>query len=113
MDRNLINSTTCDENIINDNRILLSFKDQETQDLYYPYISIIIPVYNEEKNIKAVLKRIPNHQKYEIIVVDDGSTDNTIKEIQSIKDDRIKLLKHDKNKGYGAAILSGIKKAKG
>ncbi|MGQ4876049.1 MAG: glycosyltransferase family 2 protein [Promethearchaeia archaeon] len=113
MDRNLINSTTCDENIINDNTIPLSFKDQETQEPCKPYISIVIPVYNEEKNIETVLKRIPNHQKYEIIVVDDGSTDKTVKVVQSIKDNRIKLLKHDKNRGYGAAILSGVKVSKG
>jgi len=113
MDRNLIISTTCDENIINDNRIPISFNDQETQEPCKPYISIIIPVYNEEKNIKSVLERIPNHQKYEIIVVDDGSTDKTVKVVQSIKDSRIKLLKHDKNRGYGAAILSGVKVSKG
>ncbi|MHA1285551.1 MAG: glycosyltransferase family 2 protein [Promethearchaeota archaeon] len=113
MDRNLINSTTCDENIINDNRIPISFNDLETQEPYQPYISIIIPVYNEEKNIKSVLERIPNHQKYEIIVVDDGSTDNSIKKILELSNKKMKIIRHKRNIGYGAALLTGFKNAKG
>ena len=48
-------------------------------------ISILIPMYNEENTIKNVLERIPNHHKYEIILVDDGSTDNSLKRIKEIK----------------------------
>ena len=76
-------------------------------------ISIIIPVYNEENSIKEVIERIPNHQNYEIIIVDDGSTDNTLQKVEEIKDKSIRVVKHDKNQGYGAAILSGIKYADG
>ncbi|MHA1337355.1 MAG: glycosyltransferase family 2 protein [Promethearchaeota archaeon] len=57
---------------------------------------------------------MPNHQKYEIIIVDDGSTDNSILEIRKIIHNKnIRILQHDKNKGYGAALLTGIKHAKG
>ena len=46
-------------------------------------ISVVIPVYNEENSIKDVIERIPNHLNYEIIIVDDGSTNNNIKTIKS------------------------------
>jgi len=71
-------------------------------------ISIIIPMYNEENSIKKVIKKIPNHRSYEIIVIDDGSTDNSIKKVKQIKDRDIKIIRHDKNQGYGASILTGF-----
>ena len=75
-------------------------------------ISVIIPIYNEEHSIQEVIKRIPNHRRYEIILVDDGSTDNSLRKAQEVKRD-IKIISHEKNKGYGAAILTGIKNATG
>ena len=76
-------------------------------------ISIIIPLYNEEKTIKNIIKRIPNHYKHEIIIVDDGSKDNSVHEVLKIKKENIKLIRHIENRGYGAALLTGIKYAKG
>lgn len=76
-------------------------------------ISIIIPLYNEEHSIKNVINRIPNHVKNEIIIVDDGSTDDSVTKINRIYDKKIKLKRHFKNRGYGAAILTGIKNATG
>lgn len=78
-----------------------------------PLISVIIPLFNEENTIKDVIVRIPNHQKYEIIIVDDGSTDNSVKKIQEINNREIKIIKHEKNQGYGAALLSGFESATG
>ena len=78
-----------------------------------PLISVVIPVYNEEKSIKNVIDRIPNHQRYEIILVDDGSTDKSFEKVKVIKNRYIKVVKHKSNKGYGAAILTGIKSATG
>ena len=77
-------------------------------------ISIVIPVYNEEKAIKETiegLKRELNklNLNYEIIVVNDGSTDKT-KEILG-KIEVIKLIDHPENKGYGAAIKTGVKQS--
>jgi glycosyltransferase involved in cell wall biosynthesis len=76
-------------------------------------ISVIIPVYNEENSIKDVIERIPNHLKYEIILVDDGSTDKSVLKIKEIENDNIIILQHQKNLGYGAALITGFKNATG
>ena len=76
-------------------------------------ISIVIPLYNEGNSIKEVIKRIPNHLKTEIIVIDDGSTDNSVRIVNEIKNEYIKLIRHKINKGYGAAILTGFSHARG
>jgi len=80
-------------------------------------LSIIIPVYNEEKNIKKTIYKIDTILKksdlknYEIIVVDDCSNDSTN---QTLKQSKINfnLIEHERNMGYGASIKSGIKKSK-
>jgi glycosyltransferase involved in cell wall biosynthesis len=74
-------------------------------------VSVIVPVYNEERAIFEVLKEIKEvvstlKNKHEIIAVDDGSTDNSLKILQGIKG--IKIVRHPYNKGYGAAIKTGI-----
>lgn len=74
-------------------------------------LSIIIPVFNEEKTIKQILNKIrqiklPNLNK-EIIVISDCSTDNTDRILSTEKN--IKFLRHKKNTGKGAAIRSGLK----
>ena len=78
-----------------------------------PSISVVIPLYNEEHSIKNVIERIPNHSSYEVVVVDDGSTDESVKKIEEIKDKDIKIIQHEKNQGYGAAILTGFKHTSG
>ena len=79
-------------------------------------LSIVIPAYNEEKGIEKVLEELKKvldkiKKPYEIIVVDDGSTDNTAKIVKEKKD--VILFQHPINKGYGAALKTGIKKANG
>ena len=77
-------------------------------------LSIVIPVYNEQNNIAALVneikKNISSSIKYEIIIVDDGSTDNTLKELKLLckryKD--IIIIKHKKNYGQSISIRSGI-----
>ncbi len=85
-----------------------------------PYLSVIIPCYNEEKNLKqGVLEEIENYlkkQNYasEVIVSDDGSTDKSLKIVEKhVKyHPRFKLLKN-KHAGKPFAIKSGLEKAKG
>ena len=77
-------------------------------------ISIIIPVYNEEKSIIPLIDRLPKNDAIEIIFIDDHSTDTSVSEIEKAQLNRkINLIKHSTNKGYGGAILTGFKNAKG
>lgn len=64
-------------------------------------ISVVIPTYNREKTILRALKSVleQSYEVYEVIVVDDASSDGTDKIIESIKDERIKYVKLDKNGG--------------
>jgi len=55
-------------------------------------ISIVIPLYNEEHSIKNVINRIPNNFKNEIIIIDDGSTDNSLIKIHQINNRKIKII---------------------
>ncbi len=73
--------------------------------------SIIIPLYNEGESIEQVIadirKHLPeNSYDYEIVVVNDGSTDNSQEVLNKI--DNIKIIKSPENKGYGASIKKGI-----
>ena len=77
-------------------------------------VSIIIPAYNEEKTIEAVLEKVKAVKlpiEREIIVVNDGSTDNTKKILERRKD--IQLIHYTPNIGKGFAIRQGYKKARG
>ena len=72
-------------------------------------LSIIVPAYNEEKAIGATITKLKAmNRDYEIIVVDDGSTDNTY---QIAKERGVKIIRHPYNKGYGAALKTGIREA--
>lgn len=86
------------------------YKHKEDQIL----VSIILPAYNEKKTIKQLLESLPNHKSIEIIVIDDNSTDKSAIEVKKVNNHRkIKLVKHKKNRGYGGAIITGIKHASG
>ena len=78
-------------------------------------ISVIIPTYNREKVIFNSVKSVLNQSfKYiEVIIIDDGSTDNTKNKIKHLKDKRIKYIKLNKTKGANYARNIGIKLAKG
>ena len=104
------------ENLDNSNEKLALSKftiSKKERIKYNPLISVIIPLYNEENTIKNVIERIPNHQEYDIIIVDDGSTDKSVQRIQEIRDKNIRIVRHKKNQGYGEAVLSGFKEARG
>ncbi|PIR08672.1 glycosyl transferase [Candidatus Gottesmanbacteria bacterium CG11_big_fil_rev_8_21_14_0_20_37_11] len=81
-------------------------------------LSIIIPAYNEENTISEVLARVNQVKlpcKKEVIIVNDGSCDSTKNKIDKLKKsgNNIKIISHLKNKGKGAAIITGIKHATG
>jgi len=77
-------------------------------------LSVIIPVYNEEKTLRAVLDKVLNVEiKKEIIVVDDSSTDSTPKILKSVNHPDVKYFIKHPNEGKAAAVRYGIAKAKG
>ncbi|MFH1379011.1 MAG: glycosyltransferase [bacterium] len=83
-------------------------------------ISLVIPCYNEESNIPKVLKdanRALDHvsRMYEIVVVNDGSSDKTLQIVEEIAaaNNKVKIVTHLQNEGYGAAVMSGLKAAQG
>ncbi len=79
--------------------------------------SVIVPCYNEKDAIRAALeeleKALGEFEHYEIIVVDDGSTDGSseVLEEMAAEDVRLRLVKHERNRGYGAALKTGIRHA--
>ena len=80
-------------------------------------LSIIIPAYNEERTVIEVLKKIKSNSsnlfKYEIIVIDDGSTDQSRKLLEDNKHLYDKLLVNESNKGKGFSVKKGISNASG
>jgi glycosyltransferase involved in cell wall biosynthesis len=75
-------------------------------------VSVIIPAFNEEEGIEKVLAQLKSlnlGEKSEIIVVDDGSTDQTFR-MASVNG--VKVIRHEQNMGYGAALKAGIRHAK-
>ena len=84
--------------------------------IYYNIkISVIIPTYNRETLIVDSINSVLNqtYKNLEVIIVDDGSVDNTQQEIDKIKDNRIKYIKLEKNYGAPNARNIGIKNAVG
>jgi glycosyltransferase involved in cell wall biosynthesis len=83
-------------------------------------LSVVIPAYNEENGIKEIAERVlavepalkqVGVERLELLVVDDGSRDRTAEVAESIPG--VNLIRHPKNKGYGAALKTGFSKASG
>jgi len=78
-------------------------------------ISIVIPAYNEEQTLAAVIQRIQSVSlegvEKEIIVVDDASTDQTAEVLKSLQN--IRAIRHSRNAGKGAALTTGIRASTG
>ncbi len=70
--------------------------------------TIVIPAFNEGKRISKVLKSLAKTD-YSVIVVDDGSSDNTSSEVKKFR--KVKLINHETNRGQGAALKTGIRAA--
>ncbi len=81
-------------------------------------LSIFLPAYNESENISksvnALIRAIPDSISFELIVVDDGSTDSTPQIVRNLikNNDKIRLIRHRKNMGYGSAIATGLRASK-
>lgn len=84
-----------------------------------PELSVFFPFWNEEKNIESVVSKALNivssiAKKWEIIIVDDGSSDSTLEIAQKLAEENnnIKVVSHMPNRGYGAALREGFSHAK-
>ncbi len=79
-------------------------------------LSVVIPAYNEEKTIEAVITRVKKVDvglEKEIIVVDDGSSDGTREILKKLAGEEVKVFFHEKNAGKGAALQTGFSQATG
>lgn len=79
-------------------------------------VSIVVPIYNEERAIQGFLKRLKDVLKsvrvsHEIIAIDDASSDKTYEKLKGVKG--VKVVRHSYNKGYGAALKTGTRNSKG
>lgn len=77
-------------------------------------ISVVIPLYNKEQSIASTLQTVlkQTYQDFEIVIVNDGSTDHSVEEVAKVHDNRIRLI-HQNNAGVSAARNRGIEEAKG
>lgn len=79
-----------------------------------PFFSVIIPLYNKENHIQATLQSVlaQTFTDFEVIIVDDVSTDNSLNLVGQVKDERIQIINHPANKGLSASRNTGIINAK-
>ena len=71
-------------------------------------VAVVMPVHNEEAHVERAIKRVPNFVDF-IVVVDDGSTDDTWQVLSQITDQRLTTLRHQRNAGVGAATKTGYR----
>lgn len=81
----------------------------------YPTLSVIIPTYNREKLIARSIRSVlhQTYRDFELILIDDGSTDETEQVVQDFGDERIRFFRQEENRGAAAARNIGIKESKG
>lgn len=78
-------------------------------------VSVVIPTYNRSSTLPRAIKSVlsQDYANLELIIVDDASIDNTAQVLEIFDDPRIRIIKHERNKGVGAARNTGIEAAKG
>jgi glycosyltransferase involved in cell wall biosynthesis len=79
-----------------------------------PLLSVVIPVYNEKDFLAEVVRQVQvTPYRKEIIIVDDGSTDGTREVADRLQSDEVRLFRHERNRGKGAALRTGFAQTKG
>src|SRR5258708_31135231 len=78
-------------------------------------VTIILPVYNQQDFIKESIKSLlaQTYPNFELIVIDDASTDGTFNLIKEFVDSRIVIIRNERNEGLSASVNKGIRLAKG
>ena len=97
------------------NQCCICIKDWDDVIICGMKLSVIVPVYNEVQNIGEILKRVQASKlAMEIIVVDDGSHDGTRDVLKKLdRKGKVRVILHDKNRGKGAAVVTGLNAATG
>jgi len=96
-------------------------KDESSRKQFIVYnlasmnLSVVIPVYNEVNNIREIINRVQNQKlASEIVIVDDGSKDGTRDALKELDGNNlVRVILHEVNQGKGAAVVTGMKAAKG
>ncbi len=116
----LLNRVNSKRTTFNSNRTISSRNASDFQEMYEflkkhqntrksVLLSIILPLYNEEKTIRSILEDLPRNKSIEIIIIDDHSSDNSLNEIRKVKGyNKFKIIRHLANRGYGNAIITGM-----
>lgn len=94
---------------------------ENTNEKTEPQISVIIPVYNQEKEIPKLVSKIKetlhlNFSKYELLIIDDGSTDNTLqylREEEEKSNSVVRVISYTPNRGKGYAVKEGVLQSSG
>ncbi len=81
-------------------------------------LSVVVPVYNERNTLVEIVRRmraveLPDGIDLEIVIVDDGSTDGTRDVLKQLGDSTVRIVLHDRNRGKGAALRTGLEHATG
>jgi len=83
-----------------------------------PWLSVVVPAYNEAARIQPTLDRIFNHLRrrgrpFEVLVVDDGSTDGTAERVDERAEPELRVIRSPRNEGKGAAVRRGVIASRG
>jgi glycosyltransferase involved in cell wall biosynthesis len=82
----------------------------------YRTMTVIIPVYNERSTVAEIIRRVRSAEVplvVDVVVVDDGSTDGTDQVLSALSDSTVRVVRHEQNRGKGAAIRTGLERAGG
>lgn len=95
------------------NQIVVPPAEAPPKDVSHPEVTLIMPAYNQEKYVKQAIDSIlcQTFRNFELVIVDDCSTDKTTKIIKGYNDSRIRYFRMDKNRGTGAALNKGFAEA--
>lgn len=94
--------------------VTTAVREAKSNDEIEPCLSVVVPVYNEEATVVAVLQRVLQQRPVqELIVVDDASRDRTWEQLQlfAATEPRLRLFRHERNQGKGAALRTAIQHA--